>query len=76
MKILTAEEARKSARRFNERKTKKYVMESIHEISGHGGTYARLPKEDFEYSWRFIVEWLGSIGYECLEQSEEVIISW
>ena len=41
-KIINAEKARNLAQNYNERYTKKYVMESINRICQHGGTYARF----------------------------------
>jgi hypothetical protein len=55
-KIINAKKALTLSNNYNEKYTKRYVMESINRITQHGGTYARLPKEDFECSWEFIVE--------------------
>ena len=76
-KIINAKKALTLSKNYNEKYTKKYVMESINRISQHGGTYARLPKEDFEYSWEFITEWMTSLGYKCHDNGNgDIIISW
>lgn len=77
IKTVDAREARELAKNYNKKYTKKYVMESINRICKHGGTYARLPKDDFEYSWEWIVEWMTTLGYKCRDNGGcDVIISW
>ena len=76
-KIINAKKARSLAQNYNERYTKRYVMESINRICQHGGTYARLPKEDFECSWEWIVDWITTLGYKCHDNGNgDIIISW
>ena len=79
MKYLNAAEMNKVSKNFNEKHTKKSVMNEIKRIAKNGGTYARLPKKDFANSWEFIVLWLTELGYICKEDpadSNDVLIYW
>ena len=67
MKYTNAAKMNKMSKNFNEKNTKKYVMNELKKIAKRGGTYARLPKKDFANSWEFIVLWLTELGYICKE---------
>lgn len=79
MKYTNAAEMNKMSRNFNEKYTKKYVMNELKRIAKCGGTHACLPKKDFANSWEFIVLWLTELGYICKEDPTDlnnIFIHW
>lgn len=54
---------------------KKVVMDEIHRLASRGSVSGKLTKAEWSYFDK-LIEWLNSLGYECIKSGEIVYVYW